>query len=276
VKPLRFDYAAAVDVAAACSLLAQGVDDTKPIAGGQSLGPMLNLRLARPGALVDVSRASDMRSARDEGDAIFYGGAVTHAEIEDGAVPDATPGWLAAVARRIAYRAVRNRGTIGGSLAHADPAADWVNVLTALDASVVLARKGSSRTVALSDFFAGPFATVLEHDEVIFGVRVLKRGPAARWGYWKFCLKVGDFAKASAAVLIDPEHGGARILLGAIERPPVLLADPAAFLAGKCPLADGVKKAAPHLSDESQALHVAALRRAIALTIGGSNGEASS
>lgn len=265
MKPVRFDYAAADDAAAACRLLALGINDTKLIAGGQSLGPMLNLRLARPPGLVDVSRANDMRGARDDGDAIVYGGAVTHAEIEDGIVPDATPGWLASVARRIAYRAVRNRGTIGGSLAHADPAADWVNVLTALDASVVLARSGATRTVALSDFFTGPFATVLAHDEVIAGVRVPKRGAAARWGYWKFCLKVGDFAKASAAVLIDPERGDSRILLGALEKPPMLLSDAAAILAGRLPLAPVVTEAAPHLSYDSHALHVAVLRRAIAL-----------
>ena len=204
MKPAAFDYAAAEDAGAASALLAQAAG-AKPIAGGQSLGPMLNLRLARPPALVDVSRAADMRSVRDEGDAIVYGGAVTHAEIEDGVVPDATPGWLASVARHIAYRAVRNRGTIGGSLAHADPAADWVNVLTALGGEVLLAGKDAARTVALTDFFTGPFATVLADDEVIAGVRLAKRGTAARWGYWKFCLKVGDFAKASAAVLIDPD-----------------------------------------------------------------------
>jgi aerobic carbon-monoxide dehydrogenase medium subunit len=268
VKPVAFDYAVAKDVAAANALLAQA-DGAKPIAGGQSLGPMLNLRLARPSALVDISRAADIRGALDEGDAILYGGAVTHAEIEDGVVPDATPGWLAAVARRVAYRAVRNRGTIGGSLAHADPAADWVNVLTALGGEVLLACTGTSRTVALSKFFIGPFATVLAPDEVITGVRVVKRGAAARWGYWKFCLKVGDFAKASAAVLIDPERNETRVLLGAIERPPVLLSDPAALLSGARALADVVKEAAPHLSEESHALHVAALRRAIAMAKGG-------
>jgi carbon-monoxide dehydrogenase medium subunit len=214
-----------------------------------------------------------MRMARDEGEAILYGGAVTHAEIEDGVVPDATPGWLKAVARRIAYRAVRNRGTIGGSLAHADPAADWVNVLMALGGEVVLARNGEARTVALSDFFTGPFATALAPDEVIAGVRLVKRRGAARWGYWKFCLKVGDFAKASAAVLIDPDRNETRILLGAIERPPVLLPEASAVLDGRFPLSDVVKAAAPHLSDESHALHVAALRRAMAITSAGHQGE---
>jgi carbon-monoxide dehydrogenase medium subunit len=263
LKPVAFDYAAAADAAAAARLLAGA--DAKPIAGGQSLGPMLNLRLARPSALVDVSRAADMRTARDDGDAILYGAAVTHAEIEDGAVPDATPGWLAAVARGIAYRAVRNRGTIGGSLAHADPAADWVNVLTALGAEVVLRRGGVTRSVPLAEFFTGPFATALAPDEIIAAVRVRKRGPAARWGYRKFCLKVGDFAKASAAVLRDPDRHEIRIVLGAIERPPVLLPDPAAILDGRVSPAAAVKSAAPHLPADSYAMHVAVLRRAIAL-----------
>jgi carbon-monoxide dehydrogenase medium subunit len=268
VKPVAFDYAAASDAAAAVLLLSQA-DGAKPIAGGQSLGPMLNLRLARPSALVDVSRAVDMRTTRDEGDAIVYGGAVTHAEIEDGVVPDATPGWLASVARRIAYRAVRNRGTIGGSLAHADPAADWVNLLTALDAHVILKGTETARTVALSDFFTGPFATVLTDDEIVTGVHVRKRGPKARWGYWKFCLKVGDFAKASAAVLLDADRDETRLVVGAIERPPAILPDPVAILEGRMPLADAVKAVASHLSDESHALHDAALRRAIALATSG-------
>jgi carbon-monoxide dehydrogenase medium subunit len=236
VKPAPFDYAAVASGPAAAALLASG-QGARLMAGAQSLGPMLNLRLARPGCVVDISRAADMRGFRDEGDAIVYGGAVTHAEIEDGAVPDPTPGWLSAVARRIAYRAVRNRGTLGGSLAHADPAADWVNVMTALGGAVLLARPQASRTVVLADFFTGPFATVLAPDEVIMGVRLVKRGPAARWAYWKFCRKVGEFAKASAAVLIDKERGETRILLGAIERPPVFLSDPQALLAGQAPVA---------------------------------------
>jgi aerobic carbon-monoxide dehydrogenase medium subunit len=262
VKPVGFDYAAAADIVAATALLAS--DGARPIAGGQSLGPMLNLRLARPAALVDISRAADMLGARDDGETIVYGAAVTHAEIEDGVVPDATPGWLASVARGIAYRAVRNRGTIGGSLAHADPAADWVNVLTALGGEVMLARGGASRTVALAEFFTGPFMTVLAPGEVIAAVRVRKRSPRARWGYWKFCRKVGDFAKASAAVLIDPDRGETRIVLGAIERPPAIADDPSALLDGRRSLVAFVRAAAPQLSEASQALHVAALRRAMA------------
>jgi aerobic carbon-monoxide dehydrogenase medium subunit len=269
LKPVAFDYVAAGNAADASTLLARRSDGAKLIAGGQSLGPMLNLRLARPGTLVDIARAAALREVRVENDAIVYGAAVTHAEIEDGAVPDATPGWLAAVARHIAYRAVRNRGTIGGSLAHADPAADWVNVLTALGAEAILRSGTASRTVALPTFFTGPLATVLEPDEVIVGVRVRKRGSSARWGYWKYCRKVGDFAKASAAVLIDGERGETRVVLGAIERPPILLADAAEIVAGRRNLADTVTRVTPYLSAESRALHAVALRRAIAIATSG-------
>ncbi|MDX6806248.1 FAD binding domain-containing protein [Terrihabitans rhizophilus] len=272
MKPVAFDLLQAGDVASALAALAGGGDEAKPISGTQSIGPMLNLRLARPSLAVDISRIAALRECRDEGDAILYGAAITHAEIEDGALPDATPGWMAAAARRIAYRAVRNRGTLGGSLAHADPAADWVNVLTALDASVVLRSVGGERTVPLTGFFSGSFSTVLEPGEIITHVRVRKRSAAARWAYWKYCRKVGEFAMASAAVLIDPERTETRILVGAIERPPALLRDPEAVLAGRLGIAEAVTEAAPGLSAQSQALHVAAVGRAIAMADDRNNG----
>ena len=221
MKAASLSYAAAASATDAVRMLSS--PEAKVIAGGQSLGPILNLRLARPSGLVDVSRAADLRAVTETPDAVHYGAAVTHAEMEDGVVPDATPGWMQTVARRIAYRAVRNRGTIGGSLAHADPAADWVNALTALDASVVLTRSDAERTVKLEQFFTGPFATVLAADEIIARVIVPRRTLQARWAYWKFCRKTGEFAKASAAVLLDPARNQTRILLGALERPPALV-----------------------------------------------------
>ncbi len=269
MKPVPFGYAGASTLDGIVALLDRHGDGGKPMSGAQSLGPMLNLRLVRPTVIIDLSQVAELRQVRDEGDAVFYGAAVTHAEIEDGAVADATPGWLSAVARRIAYRAVRNRGTIGGSIAHADPAADWVNVMTALGGEVELVGTGGRRRLALSDFFLGPFATALRPGEIVAGVRVAKRGPSARWGYWKVCRKLGDFAEASAAVLIDPTRGETRVLIGAIERPPALADDPDGILSGRRTVADAVMAAAPGLSDVSFALHVAALRRAIALAVPG-------
>jgi carbon-monoxide dehydrogenase medium subunit len=232
--------------------------DAKALAGGQSLGPMLNLRLARPAVLVEIARASELRRTVDEGPAVLYGAATTHAEIEDGVAPDATPGWLQAVAGRIAYRAVRNRGTLGGSLAHADPAADWLVTLTALGAEIVIAGPDGRRTMGMPGFVTGPFTTALGSNEIIAAIRVAKPGPGARWGYWKFTRKIGEFAKASAAVLLDGERS--RIAVGALERAPIVLPaaaqdDPAAALAAALPGRD----------PDSLALHAVAVRRAMDL-----------
>jgi carbon-monoxide dehydrogenase medium subunit len=141
VKPAAFEYHRADSVDDAIRVLGQAGERGRPIAGGQSLGPMLNLRLARPEVLVDIRNCPSLRGFVDEGDSIVYGAGVTHAEFEDGQVPDATGGWLQHAARRIAYRAIRNRGTMGGSLAHADPAADWGTVLHSLWSCATLARE---------------------------------------------------------------------------------------------------------------------------------------
>ena len=259
MKAAAFDFAVADTLAVALEhLVAAGA---RPLAGGQSLGPMMNLRLARPAMVVELSRAAELRRTVDEGRAVLYGATTTHAEIEDGAVPDATPGWLAAIAGGIAYRAVRNRGTIGGSLAHADPAADWLVSLSALGAEVVLAGPRGERVVAMPGFITGPFSTVLAPGEVVTGVRVPRPGPGARWGYWKFTRKIGEFAKASAAVLLDGSRS--RIAVGALEQVPILLPlsaldDPEAALhaalAGREP--------------GSLALHAVAVARAAAIASG--------
>lgn len=264
MKAVAFDLVPATSATQALTALEVASCEARPVAGCQSLGPMLNLRLARPGVLVDISQASDLRLVREETDSILYGAALTHAEFEDDNLPDATPGWLPAIARRIAYRAVRNRGTIGGSLAHADPAADWVSTLTALNASVLLVGTNARREVSLDDFITGPMTTALGTDELVEAVRIPRRSPLARWSYWKFCRKVGEFAKASAAVLADPERGEYRVLASAIERKPVLLPDARALIFGTADPAAIIDVTLPFLSPERRALQVTATRRALA------------
>lgn len=264
MKPAPFQLLTAPDLPAALPLLSDGAAETKPVAGSQSLGPMLNLRLARPARLLDISRLPELRRVEEDADAITYGAALTHAEFEDGTLPDATPGWLPAIARRIAYRAVRNRGTIGGSLAHADPAADWVNTLIALGASVRLAGGTAPRDMALSDFITGPLATALAPGEVITAIRIPRRTPAARWSYWKFCRKQGEFAKASAAILADPARGDYRVLAGALDRAPVLLPDARALIDGQADASQVVTAALPDLSPARLTLQITATRRALA------------
>lgn len=263
MKAARFDYVRATDAAHAASLLADAGGEAKPMAGGQSLGPMLNLRLARPALLVDVRRCADMRGFVDEGDAIVYGAATTHAEIEDARVPDALEGRLGAAARRIAYRAVRNRGTLGGSLSHADPAADWPTVLLALNAQAIIRGPGGLRAETLRDFIRGPFSTTLAADELLVGVRVPRHGAALRWGYRKLSVKVGEFAHAFAVAMHDPSSGERRAVVGAIERVPLVLEDDETLLEDSAQAEAVLARHLPGLTPVKRRLHASVLYRAI-------------
>lgn len=219
MKPVDFDYARPKSLEEALALLA--APNARILAGGQSLGPMLNLRLAQPALLVDITAIEMLREARRENDALFLGACVTHTSIEDGTVPDVTDGALASVAGGIAYRAVRNRGTVGGSLAHADPAADWLTCLSALGADAVIAGSAGERRLPVAQFMDGAFETVLQAGEILRGVSVPSLSGAAKWGYYKFCRKAGDFAEAIGAVLQD--RGVTRTVLGATNGSPILI-----------------------------------------------------
>jgi aerobic carbon-monoxide dehydrogenase medium subunit len=212
MKAARFDYVRAGDVAEALAALTKAAS-VKLVAGGQSLGPMLNLRLARPSLLVDVSRLAALQQIEDTGGAWRIGAGVTHARLEDMHLPGSE--MLREVAAGIAYRSIRNRGTIGGSLAHADPAADWPLALAALGASINI-RGPQPRSVPVESFILGAFTTVLEANELIVSIDVPKLTRAGHHGYYKFCRKTGEFAEASAAAVFDPQSGAARIFLGAL------------------------------------------------------------
>ena len=237
MKAAAFEFARPDSVAEAIGLMTDG---TRVLAGGQSLGPMLNLRLARPGRLVQVSRLPELAGVSADTDAVTIGACVTHAAIADGGVPDIGLNVLARVASNIAYRAVRNRGTIGGSLCHADPAADWVTVLTALGAAVMLRGPNGARTMAVADFITGAFRTALEPGEILCAVRVPRLPVDARWGYVKACRKPGDFAHAMAAVLLTARTR--RIVIGALGGRPLLLEGEAASIDGAMDELDNVRR----------------------------------
>jgi carbon-monoxide dehydrogenase medium subunit len=224
MKPVAFGYERprTVDEASRLSL---AQPNAKLIAGGQTLGPMLNLRLVQPDLLIDITCIADLGRAHDDGDAMILGSCVTHAAIEDRRVPDCTNGFLSAVARGIAYRAVRTRGTIGGSLAHADPAADWVSCFAALGAEVLINGTQGRRSVAVSGFVQGAMHTLLNAGELIEGVRVPKLSKRARAGYYKLCRKTGEFAEAIGVAVFDPEHGRRRFVAGATGGPPIVIED---------------------------------------------------
>lgn len=220
MKPAPFNYETARDAGEAVRLLTEGGDGAKLIAGGQSLGPMMNLRLARPATVIDIHGAAELLGVEEAPDAIRYGAGVRHADFEDGRVPDAAGGMLRGVARDIAYRPVRNRGTLGGSLAHADPAADWVNVMIALDAELELSSPRGSRRVAAAGYMQAAFMTAIAADEILVAVHVPRLSAAARWGYYKFCRKVGEFSEATGVVVADPERGYVRVVAGALDGAP--------------------------------------------------------
>jgi carbon-monoxide dehydrogenase medium subunit len=232
MKAASFDYARPDNCADAIALLKASAGMGKIVGGGQSLGPMMNLRLAQPELLVDVRGIAALRVCSEQADAITLGAATTHADIEDGRVPDPSRGLMPYVAAGIAYRAVRNRGTLGGSLAHADPAADWVNLMLLLDAQYLLQGPSGARTVAGGEWMAGAFTTALLDDEILTAVRIPLLSASARWSYYKSNRKTGEFADAIAAFVDDPVRGVRRGLVGATDGTPHVIADASPLLDG--------------------------------------------
>ncbi|WP_454752781.1 FAD binding domain-containing protein [Cupriavidus necator] len=223
MKAVAFSYHAPGSLPEALARLGAGTDVAKTMGGGQSLGPMLNLRLTRPDTVVDVSGLAALREVSATPDGIRIGACVTHAQIEDGVFAPLRGTMLQAVAGGIAYRAIRNRGTVGGSLAHADPAADWVVVMTALGARIEIASSSGARQAPMEAFMVGAYTTVLADGELIAAVHVPPATTHSRWGYQKLCRKTGEFAEASCAAYFDASRRFARIVLGALDGAPVVL-----------------------------------------------------
>lgn len=222
MKAASFRYERPAHILAALRILDSEGPAAKLIAGGQSLGPMLNLRVVQPPVLVDISALPELRQVTVDSADLVIGACVTHADIEDGRVGQGIGGALARIAGGIAYRAIRNRGTIGGSLCHADPAADWVTALPALGATVVIRSLQSERLLPVEAFLTGALTTALTAGELLAAVRLPRQPPEARFGYAKSCRKVGEFSKASAAILVDPAAMIGRVVLGALDGAPKL------------------------------------------------------
>jgi carbon-monoxide dehydrogenase medium subunit len=222
MKSASFRYERPASLEAALRLLAEN-DGARPIAGGQSLGPMLNLRLAQPDLVIDISRLPELTRIEEGRDAIVVGACVRHADFEDGHVPDVLGGLLRRIARGIAYRAIRNRGTIGGSLAHADPAADWPAIMVALGATLRVRSARAERTIPASDLITGPLTTSISPDELIETIRIPRFDHGARASYYKISVKPGDFAEAFAAIVVDPQRAKVRAVLSGNGLSPVVM-----------------------------------------------------
>lgn len=269
MKPVDFDYARPSDLDAALALIADDSRSVKVIAGSQSLGPMLNMRLVQPDLVVDITGIADLTLVEDRPDALVIGACITHSDIEDRRVPDVTHGALPAVAGGIAYRAVRNRGTIGGSLTHADPSADWISILAALGAKVTLRGPSGERSIPVEDYMLGALEADLRPGELLVSVTVPKLGPAARWGYYKTCRKTGEFASAIGAFLVDPARNVSRAVIGATETRPIVVTDARGLLGDARPehfdsrAAYELTEFAGMTDPLDRQTHVVALRRAI-------------
>jgi aerobic carbon-monoxide dehydrogenase medium subunit len=200
VIPAPFDYVAAESATHALDLLESFGDDAKLLAGGHSLLPMMKLRLATPAVLIDVGRLTELIGIRADGDELVIGAATPHATVAASDLVRTDAPLLAHSAAQVGDPQIRHRGTIGGSLAHADPAADLPMALVALGGRVDLLGQGGTRTVAADDFFTGFFETSLEPGELIASVRV-PRSPGVAWGYQKFVRRANDWAIVGAAAI---------------------------------------------------------------------------
>lgn len=233
MKPGAFSYYRATSADNAVALLAELGEDAKVIAGGQSLLPIMNMRLAEPAHVIDLGGAADLRSFQETDRDVAFGAMTTHGMFEDGLVPDPCNGLLQCAAAGIGYRAIRNRGTVGGSLCHADSSAEWPTVLSACDAIAVIRSATGTREVPLRDFFFGFFSTALEADEVLAAVRVPRFEADRSWGFVKTNRKLGEFAESLGVVTLRVLDGtvlSSCAWLGAARDVPVRLSGVEALL----------------------------------------------
>ncbi len=234
MKPPKFDYHAPTTVRDAVELLARVGEDAVVLSGGQSLIPMLNLRLANPTDVVDLGAIGGLSNISAVDGGLEVGAMVTHHQMETDVLVASTTPLAQHAAGFIGYRAIRNRGTIGGSIAHADPAAEWPVVLLALDGAITLESVRGSRTVPGDDFFVSLFTTVKRPDELITSVHLSRRFQH-NWGFSEFQRRTGDFAAVAVAVgcvVADGAVVEARVALAGVAERPVRCADAEQALLG--------------------------------------------
>jgi carbon-monoxide dehydrogenase medium subunit len=229
-RPAEFTYHRPTSLDEAIGLLA-GNGDTRPLAGGHSLLPMMKLRLAEPQAIVDIGRIPGLDGIDEDGGVLRIGALATHASVAASELVRSRCRVLATTAEGIGDRQVRNRGTIGGSIAHADPGADYPTVITALGATVVARGPGGEREIPADDFFTGLFTTALEQGELVTGVQVPTVQSAA---YVKHRHPASGFAVAAVACVVRPDE--ARIVVGGVTGTPVRATDAEQALIGIAPI----------------------------------------
>jgi carbon-monoxide dehydrogenase medium subunit len=250
--PAKFDYVRPGSVGDAVQALADGGDDAKVIAGGQSLLPLLRLRLAYPELLVDVGALAELRGVADAGDALLIGARTTHYQLVHDPLVAEYCGLLAQAASTVADPAVRHRGTLGGALVHADPAGDLPAVALALDVTLIARGPGGERQISAADFFVDYLTSSLEPDEILTGIRVPKLGPGWGYRYEKFHRTAQSWATVGVAALVRRSNGSvaeARIGLTNMGPVPVRAAAAESAVAGADASRDALRAAASHAAE---------------------------
>ena len=253
--PAAFDYRAPTTLAEALSVLKQQGEDAKVMAGGQSLIPLLKLRFARPAMIVDIGRLPAMNIIKRQNGHVAIGALVRHVDVERS---KELAGWvpiMAEAAHWIADPLVRNRGTVVGSVCHADPAGDWGSVMLALGADLVARSTTGERVLRASDFFRGPFRTALKPDEVVTELRIPVPQGAAGGAYLKLERKVGDFATVAVAVHVELDGkkiARAGIGLTAVGENNIKATEAERALVGKEPTDESIKEVARLAAEAAQ------------------------
>ena len=250
MKPAPFEYFCPATLEEALALLAEHGSDAKPLAGGQSLIPAMNFRLATPSVLVDLNGISELAHVRRVDRGLRIGGMTRHRTLETNSVIAAEQPLIADTMPFVAHAAIRSRGTIGGSLAHADPAAELPAVMLALAASITLQKQGGARQVPAAEFFTGLFSTAIEPGEIITEVEVPRAEHRDRTGYAfdEISRRHGDFALAGAAAVVTVDNVGvcttARVALLSVADRPVIAEQVSRALVGQRPTPPSIRDAA--------------------------------
>jgi carbon-monoxide dehydrogenase medium subunit len=205
-----FEYACPTTINEAVALLASHDGEAKPLAGGQSLVPMLAFRVASPSLLVDLRKLAELRQIKIADDGVILGAMVRWRDILDDARLRKAHPLLVAAVEHVAHYQIRNRGTVGGSIAHADPAAEMPGIVVTCEAKIAVVGKAGARVIDAANFFQGPLMTALKPDEIITEIRLPAWPAKRRFGFQEFARRRGDFALAAAMLFYDEEGGKAR------------------------------------------------------------------
>ena len=275
MKPAPFEYFAPANTAEAIDLLHQWGSEAKVLSGGQSLMPMLNFRLLKPAALIDINAIGDLSSIQLDNSALTIGAGTRQSSVLASSAVAEECGLITEALAFVSHPAIRNRGTIGGSVAHADPSAELAVVAAAAEAQMKVQSARGERVLAAEDFFVDALATALEPDELLTEIRFPNFSGRTGWGFQEVSRRRGDFAVVNAAALVSLDDDGrcqqARIVVGGVSGTPLRLKSVEAGLVGSTldprTLADVAEQAKDGLSPQSDVHASAEYRRDVAAVL---------